>query len=119
MLRIVSLIALLGFAACGDDLESETLIGATCEDTEDCDVAGVCITSSSDGMCSMACETAGAPQQCPLDTYCDSVHVETAEDTLSDMTLCLPACTAKTDCRSGYECTGVSGGSGKVCKPKD
>ena len=43
---------------------------------------------------------------------------ETDDQTLSEMFLCLPACTAKTDCRSGYECSGVSGGVGKVCKPK-
>jgi hypothetical protein len=119
MLKIPCLAVLLGFAACGDDLSSEGLIGATCEKTEDCDVTGVCITSSRDGMCSMQCDTPGAPQQCPLGAYCDSVNVETSQFPPSEMTLCLPACTAKSDCRSGYECNGVSSGSGKVCKPKD
>jgi hypothetical protein len=119
MLRIPCLAVLLGLAACGDDLSSESLIGATCKKTEDCDVTGVCITSSKDGMCSMPCKVPGAAQECPLGAYCDSVRVETDEFPPDDMTLCLPACTAKTDCREGYECTGVSAGSGKVCKPKD
>jgi hypothetical protein len=119
MPRIALLALSLAFAACGDDLESETLIGATCEETEDCGVEGVCITSGRDGMCSRACEDPGALMQCPLDTFCDSMNVETAEDTLSDMTLCLPACTQTTDCRTGYECTGVSGGSGRVCQPEN
>ncbi|HKP55775.1 MAG TPA: hypothetical protein VJV78_03615 [Polyangiales bacterium] len=109
----------LGFAACGDDLDGESLIGATCKEQEDCDVTGVCITSGKDGMCSMECDAPGAPQQCPLGAYCDTVHAETNDDLPADMTLCLPACSNKDDCRSGYECTGVSSGSGKVCKPKD
>lgn len=121
MLRIPCLAVLLVLAACGDDLDSETLIGATCKKTEDCDVTGVCITSGKDGMCSMPCEVPGAQQECPLGTYCDRVNVVTKKDkdTRSEMTLCLPACSAQSDCREGYECTGVSNGPGKTCKPKD
>jgi hypothetical protein len=105
-------------AACGDDLDSETLIGATCKKADDCDVTGVCIKAG-DGMCSLPCDVPGAAQQCPVGTYCDSVNVETTDQDKSEMTLCLPACSSKSDCRDGYDCKGVSSGPGKVCKPKD
>ncbi|HKU40569.1 MAG TPA: hypothetical protein VJR89_20555 [Polyangiales bacterium] len=118
MPRWLALAVLVLGAGCGDDLDSETLIGATCKKTDDCDVTGVCITTGA-GMCTLPCEFPGRAQQCPIGSYCDELKVETAdEDEASTMILCLPACDGKSDCRDGYECTGVSAGPGKVCKPK-
>jgi hypothetical protein len=105
--------------ACGDDNNSATLIGATCKASKDCDpINGVCITSGKDGLCAEQCDDPGAANACPLGAYCDnSVLASDVQDAVS-MSLCLPACKDKSDCRSGYDCTGVSSGPGKVCKPK-
>jgi hypothetical protein len=110
-----ALIAIL-FGACGDDLEGETLIGATCAKSAECGVAGVCVMGAQ-GLCSRKCQFPGALQECPLGSYCHTETVETSEETLHDLTLCFPSCKADPDCREGYECTGASGGSGKVCVP--
>lgn len=106
--------------ACGNDLDGETLLGATCESSEDCDVAdGICVRGG-EGMCSRSCENPGAAQECPLGHYCDRGQVETTEDEVArDMTLCFPACKAQTDCRVGFKCKGVSSGAGKVCFPDE
>jgi hypothetical protein len=116
---------LLGFAlllsivpACGDDLEGETLIGATCKESNECDVTGVCVIGG-DGLCSLKCQFAGRAQQCPLGSYCDDRVVETADETLQPMTLCFPACQRNADCRSGFECKNVTTGAGKVCVPNE
>jgi hypothetical protein len=116
---------LLGFAflisitaACGDDLEAETLIGATCKKSDECDVTGVCVLGG-DGLCSLKCEAPGQSMQCPLGSYCDDRTVETADDTLQPMTLCFPACKGNSDCRDGFECKGVTMGAGKVCVPAE
>jgi hypothetical protein len=113
---------LLGFAflititACGDDLGGETLVGATCKESKECDVTGVCVLAG-DGLCSLECEAPGQAQQCPLGSYCDERTVETADDTIQSMTLCFPACKSNSDCRDEFECKSVTMGSGKVCVP--
>lgn len=116
---------LLGFAlvsmlltACGDDLDGESLIGATCSNADDCDVSGVCVLGK-DGLCSLRCQVAGLQQQCPLGNYCDDREVETSDDPRSQMTLCFPACKSNSDCRTGYSCQSVTKGFGKVCVPAD
>lgn len=104
--------------ACGSD-DKENLIGETCTKASDCDVGGLCITSGKAGLCSQPCETPGGAMQCPLGSYCDRLGLTT--DTTpdkTDMTVCLPACSAQSDCRDGYTCNGVSGGPGKVCQPE-
>lgn len=107
---------LLMQAACGDDLDGETLIGATCKASKDCDVTGVCVIGR-EGLCSLKCEAPGVAQQCPLGSYCDQRTVETADETIQPMTLCFPACKSSSDCRDGYECKTVTAGSGEVCVP--
>jgi hypothetical protein len=111
-----ALFILFAQAACGDDLDGESLIGATCKVSNDCDVTGVCVLGK-DGLCSLKCEFPGAPQQCPLGSYCDERTVESTDETVQSMTLCFPACKASSDCRDGYECKSVTDGSGKVCVP--
>jgi hypothetical protein len=105
-------------AACGDDIEGETLVGATCSTAEDCDVTGVCVVGNG-GLCSLECQSAGEPQQCPLGNYCDEQTVETSDKTVQKMLLCFPACRVSADCRDGFGCVGVKKGSGKVCVPKE
>lgn len=111
-------LAVVCVAACGNDLDGETLIGATCKRASDCDVTGVCITSGDDGLCSLKCQNPGIQQECPLGAYCDDRKVATNDAAEQQMTLCFPACQSNDDCRSGYECNGVSSGPGKICVPK-
>jgi hypothetical protein len=101
-------------AACGDDIEGETLVGATCSTADDCDVTGVCVLGNG-GLCSLECNSAGQAQQCPLGNYCDEQTVETSDKTVAKMLLCFPACRANADCRDGFKCDNVKKGSGKVC----
>jgi hypothetical protein len=119
-MRVLLGFALLIFIApgCGDDLEGETLIGATCKRADDCDVTGVCVLGG-DGLCSRTCDSPGQAQQCPLGSYCDERVVETTDDTLQSMTLCFPACKSNSNCRSGYTCKSVTAGSGRVCVPSE
>lgn len=115
---VLGLAYVLGFVcfACGNDLDGETLIGQTCEKSDDCDVTGVCVRGE-EGLCSRSCVNPGAPQECPLGSYCHRERVETDQDAAGEMTLCFPACKVDVECRSGYKCKGVSSGSGKVCVP--
>jgi len=103
--------------ACSGDDGAETLIGATCESAADCDIEGVCIVDGPGGMCSQRCADPGQAGACPLGSYCDRKPLTTDTDERAEMMLCLPACKSQDDCRDGYECTGVSGGPGKVCQP--
>jgi hypothetical protein len=104
-------------AACGDDIDSETLVGATCSTNEDCDVTGVCVVGHG-GLCSLKCQSPGVQQQCPLGSYCDERNVETSDETLQKQVLCFPACKGNADCREGFKCEGVTKGAGKVCVPE-
>lgn len=106
-------------AACGDDIEGESLVGATCSSNGDCGVAGVCVSSRKEGLCSVKCESAGQLQQCPLGNYCDARTVETETETLQAMVLCFPACKSNADCRAGLACEDVTKGFGKVCVPDE
>jgi hypothetical protein len=104
---------------CGSSADGHlTLIGATCERSEECDVLGVCVTDGKGGLCASPCRVPGGAQQCPLGAYCDRASLTTDINEMSEMTLCLPACDNKTACRDGYECKDVNGGPGKVCRPK-
>ena len=115
----LTLLILLTQVACGDDLEGETLIGASCKHASDCDVGGVCITTGTDGLCSQECRNPGQAQECPLGTYCDEQNVETTDATQQSMTLCFPACENDDDCRDGYKCNNVNVGHGKICVPEN
>src|SRR5437868_1625883 len=92
----------LALLACGDSDDNDgTLLGATCESSEQCGPEGICITGGEDGMCSFACMNSGSPGQCPLGSYCDREQTET-DLGVGEMTLCFPACDSNDDCREGY-----------------
>lgn len=119
MLNRISL--LLGFillGACGGTDGTETLIGYPCEDSDQCDVTGVCVTDGRDGVCTQTCMVPGGAGQCPLGSYCTrGEYTAAGQDEPSTRTLCFPACKEQSDCREGYTCNGVSSGPGKVCLP--
>jgi hypothetical protein len=102
-------------ASCGDDLDGETLIGLPCNESSECDVTGICVTSGKGGLCVMPCDFPGMAGQCPLGSYCDRQEVEVDEGAASSMTLCFPSCDSQGDCRDGYRCEEVVEGYGKVC----
>jgi hypothetical protein len=118
MLLGFALSILITQAACSDSLDRETLIGATCTKSNECDVTGVCV-SGKDGLCSLKCDSPGKLQQCPLGSFCDERTVESADETIQPMKLCFPACKANADCRTGYDCRDVTAGLGKVCVPAE
>jgi hypothetical protein len=105
------------WSGCGDDDGNGTLIGATCADSDECGVAGVCVTDGTGGLCTLPCQTSGGIGECPLESYCDRQNVSVDGDAASEETLCFPACEDDDDCRDGYKCTGVSSGPGKICQP--
>jgi hypothetical protein len=113
-LAITALVLQLG---CSSHSGNGTLIGATCKHASECGPAGICVTSGKDGLCSLPCMSAGDLNDCPLGTYCDRRNLKTDVAAATPITLCLPACTDKSNCRSGYDCNGVSSGPGKVCAP--
>ena len=117
MKRIARAALFAALYACGSD-DTETLIGQPCTASKDCDVDGFCVLDGQGGMCSMACEVPGGAMQCPLGNYCDRRELTTDTKDKSEVTLCLPACKGQSECRTGYECNGVSSGPGKVCQPK-
>ena len=108
---------LLLLSACMSTGGAETLIGAPCQSASDCDVTGVCITDGQDGLCSRSCLVPGAAGECPVGSYCDRAALTTDTQSTGEMTLCLPACKTSKDCRTGYACSDVNGGPGKVCRP--
>jgi hypothetical protein len=105
-------------SGCGDDDWTGTLIGLSCDDSVECDVAGACVTDGRDGLCTMPCQTSGGIGECPLGSYCDRENVSIDDGRRREETLCFPACDDDDDCRIGYKCDGVSGGPGKVCHPR-
>ena len=117
--RVLLTGSLLLCFACNDEPAGNhgTLIGLTCESSEECDIGGTCLIDGKDGMCAQPCQEPGAAQECPLGSYCDQGEFTSDTEDKSLMTLCLPSCKVQSDCREGYECTAVSGGPGKVCHP--
>jgi hypothetical protein len=109
--------ALAMVCACGGASGSETLIGAPCESSEECDVTGVCVTDAEGGICTQRCMVPGGAGQCPLGSYCTEESLTSDTLNKSIMTLCFPACKRQSDCRDGYRCANVSDGPGMVCQP--
>jgi hypothetical protein len=107
----------VGMLGCDHNLSGVTLIGEPCGSSLECGAAGVCVTGQN-GLCALPCDVSGDPNECPGGSYCDRESLASDTANKQDMTLCLPACLDQLDCRSGYDCKGVSGGNGKVCTPK-
>lgn len=104
MRRVLLAVAVLTLSACGG-----TAVGRACTADADCDAGQICYTSLPGGFCSKGCSESGSTTECPGGTVC-STH--------STQLLCAPTCQVKTDCRTDYECNGVSGSNVKSCRPK-
>ena len=103
---------------CGGRELAGSLIGMTCKHSDECGAAGICVTSSKDGLCSLPCVVPGGPSECLPGSYCDEELVRTDTTDQADLTLCFQACTDESQCRDGYDCRKINGGPGRVCRPK-
>jgi hypothetical protein len=80
-------------------------VGGPCRTDADCDAGGTCLTEFSNGLAGGYCVTAcGAEGDCGAN-LCVSA---------GSSQFCADACTAPSDCRTGYECISV-GAAGSVC----
>ena len=91
-----------------------TNVGGPCNGASDCEAAvdggpAICITSASTpgGYCSSACPTPGATTGCPANTVC-AVYGGGND--------CVQICASQKDCRTGYNCNGVTNSSFKACQ---
>lgn len=107
MTRILASLTLFLLVGCGGD---SPRVGGTCSAAGDCDDGLMCDTTVSGGLCTRTCATSGEQSDCPSGALCD---------TLGDDVVCLKSCDDDADCRPDHACTGISGGSGKACHPKD
>lgn len=100
MKRLAAGLALF-FLSCGP------VIGDACTVNSDCG-AGVCVNRAfaPGGMCSLLCTNDAS---CPAGSVCVGRVID------ADADGCLRACTAASECRSGYECRVENGSSRAVC----
>lgn len=101
---LLALFCALPLLACGN-----TTAGQACASDADCDPGQSCNLTLPGGFCQKTCAIAGSVRDCPSGTVCAS-H--------GDALVCSAICKAQTDCRTDYECNGVSGSADKACTPK-
>lgn len=102
-LVVVALAALFA-AGCGG-----SSVGRPCTTDSDCDTGQTCYTDVPGGYCSRGCSAEGSTTDCPGGTVC-ALH--------STRLLCSAVCQQQSDCRTEYECNGLSGAEVKACRPK-
>jgi hypothetical protein len=102
----------VALAACG-----ATNVGGGCSSASDCAQTGqdggtviraVCLNTPG-GYCSVPCNTAGSDAGCPSGSMC-AVYPS------GSSTNCIQLCTMQSDCRSGYNCNGITNTSVKGCQ---
>jgi hypothetical protein len=118
---VVSLSALLGWAACGDpDGEGHPEgVGNYCEVDDDCPT-GECYVGPGGGYCTAACSGEGSVDGCPEDTVCKPIQGGPERCLL----ICgsASACDADDDCGveycpDGSACVDVSDTEHRGCEP--
>ncbi len=112
----LSLMATLVLAACGDDDGAPPTIGRACGATMTCASGEMCLADQPGGLCTRTCAESGSPTGCGAGFMCDRLGLS-RDGGSTVMTICLELCERPEDCRLGYACSGVSGGSGSVCQP--
>jgi len=96
---------------------TESRVGQACSAAAACGPAEQCLVGEPGGLCVKPCTTSGSPGECPTGTLCDrDSFLGDDGRTEQVLTVCLRQCEKDDQCRQGYKCSGVSGGSGKVCQ---
>ncbi|MBS2018311.1 MAG: hypothetical protein JST00_35910 [Deltaproteobacteria bacterium] len=92
-------------------------VGQACTATNTCGPAEQCLLGEPGGLCVKACTASGSASECPSGALCDRDSF-LRDDGSGDqvLTVCLQQCEKDEQCRFGYACSGVSNGSGKVCR---
>ena len=102
----------LVLAACG-----AANVGGGCGSASDCTQTGqdggtvvpaVCLNTPG-GYCSVPCSTPGSTAGCPSGSIC-AVYPS------GPSTNCIHICMSQSDCRSGYNCNGITGTNIKGCQ---
>jgi len=94
----------LSVAGCGG-----TNVGQSCTTNSDCSNGLSCNTAQPGGYCTKGCSQEGSITECPGGSVCSSQ---------GGGLLCAAVCQSQGDCRSEYECNGVSNSDSKSCRPK-
>ncbi|HZA15151.1 MAG TPA: hypothetical protein VE618_11660 [Myxococcaceae bacterium] len=95
--------AAMFLSACG------TSTGGACTESGDCGGGQTCFADMPGGYCSKECTNEGQSDECPGGSTCA---------TSGTRKLCAVNCQTQADCRTEYECNGVTGSAAKVCRPK-
>ncbi len=106
----------LALGACGDDDAVLPTIGAACGGATMCASGETCLADQPGGLCTRSCAESGSAVGCGAGYMCDRLGLA-ADGGATTMQICLALCERPEDCRAGYTCSGVSGGSGSVCQP--
>lgn len=106
----------LAMTACGDDDAVAPTIGNACGATSSCASGEMCLADAPNGLCTRTCAESGSPTGCGAGFMCDRLGLA-GDGGATTVQICLPLCDRPEDCRAGYTCSGVSGGSGSVCQP--
>ncbi len=107
-----------GLIGC-DKAKPPQTVGGTCDDAgAGCSGGEYCLTLVSGGYCTANCTTSGTTAGCPEGSVCDTVS-NVADGGTGTAIMCIKSCSQQSDCRAdaGQTCNGVSGGSGKGCRP--
>ncbi|MGE0789370.1 MAG: hypothetical protein AB7S26_27095 [Sandaracinaceae bacterium] len=97
--------------ACTTDADCTEPAGARCYTQIDDPFSGGVVARFPNGMCSVPCDSSGDGSECGEgDVVCASVSMAGGM-TSTQLTLCLPSCTASTECRmaEGYSCHTIFG----------
>ncbi len=111
MKRPLVSLAVLIFVGALAGCNNPTGVGGPCTTNSDCELGQACNTAVPGGFCTHGCSFEGAKlNECPSGSICTSLT--------KNSLVCAPTCTAATECRDQYDCSGTGSGTIKACKPK-
>ncbi len=113
LLTAAALLGALALAAC-DASTTGPMVGRTCADFTECGgrSTSACIAAWPEGYCT---EVACLPGSCAAGARCAQGVMFTGVPVEA---FCLATCTAKPDCREGYDCVDI-GQAEDVCVPEN
>jgi len=97
MRTLAATAVVLGLCACSSDpppRSTTRTIGEACSSDSSCSLGSACATAMPGGLCTYSC----SGDTCPTGAVCADLRAS------GSGLLCAKACTAQSDCRSGYTC---------------